>query len=247
MANSISHITHGLSPRAPKATRFREIERLLGCVRGVMSARLNLNSHGGVEEVSLVARDNRAQGEVLEDVLAVFQTQLGIEIEPAAVKMALVYQDDQPESSSGRLRLERITGRQTGEMLRVAVQISGGGQIHFGWAEGRLGQNANLRLVSGAALQAIGNHLGNVDVFALEKIVPVDFGDRRAIAVSLAFRDFGGEEFFDGLSTITTFEAEAAARATLDAVNRRVRFVDYTRTRRGVRSTRVKGLGAKAV
>lgn len=244
MANSNRHAASGVvSP----SWRARETQRLLGCIRGVLSAKINWNASGGVEEVSLVAREDRPPGEVIEDVLAVFQTQAGVPLDPAAVRLALVYDDDRAEAASGRLQLERITSRQTGETLQVAVQVSGGGQTYFGWAEGRLGLNANLRLVASAALQAIGSHLGNVDVFALEKIVPVDLGDRKAIAVSLVFRDFGGEEFFDGLSTVRIFEAEAAARATLDAVNRRVRFVEYARGRRGGRTHKAKGLQAEAV
>lgn len=215
------------------ASAVKEAERLLGCVRGVISAKIAVSPGGGIEEVSLVARADRPQNDVVRDASGVFRARLGIDLDPDAVRLALVYDDERAESSSGRLQLERITTRNQGEVLRVAVQVSGGGRSFFGWGEGRQGQNVGLRLVAGAALQAVGGHLGNVDVFALEKVVPVDFGERRAVAVSLAFRDFGGEEFFDGLSTVRVIEAEAAARATLDAVNRRVRFVEYSKGRRG--------------
>ena len=206
--------------------RLDGLEEALARIRSVVSGRAGYGPDGSLAEISVVARAERSAGQIVRDVVALLGSRFGLEVSEKIVRLALIYGDSRPDLGDGRLSLDRLTVRSEAGRQQVAVQVGYAGGSFWGWAAAPPGRRRTVDLVGTATLRAVEAYLGTSGQFRFERIVEVPLDDRKAIVSSLSLASGGGEVYLTGIAAVDELSEEAAARSTLDAINRRLRFTD---------------------
>lgn len=205
-------------------------------VDGVVSARITPAPGGrGKPSLRLIARAERPLAGVLHDVTSTLRERFDLDLDQADVQVAVVAPETGSTPAGPRWRLVSVAERASGEWVDVAAQVSQGDRLCSGYARVRARTRARRRAAALAVIDAVRVLLG-VDL-ALELVGVEDtrFVDRSAVVVALALNDARRTERFTGLAERAgQRDDECVARATLDALNRRLRLVAVgTRQQRG--------------
>lgn len=221
----MTRLTGFLPPEGPAETLRR--------LPGVVSAHLHIGPDGTVEHLYLVARRERTVGRILREVAAALRGGFGLELNEDNVRLVLLSGDERAWSG-GRFVLERITQRNENQKTHLAVHIRDGRQVVTGWASCETGRLRRKSLAALAVLDAAGGLIGEKSLLELAGCEIIRLAGRDVAAVSLAFADPSGDRHFHGLAEVGGSDDEAIARATLDALNRRLRVVRHRRQRRRI-------------
>lgn len=186
--------------------------------------------------LSLVARPDRPLAALLHDVCSVLRDRFDLDLDPDQMQVAVVTPESGPAPAGPRWRLVSISQRSTGRWVDVAVQLTQGDRLCTGYVRVRgRARQARRRAAALAVIDAVATLLGVDLALELVGIEEIQFSDRSAVAVALALNDARRTERFTGLAErVGQHDDECVARATLDALNRRLRLVALgTRQRRG--------------
>ena len=110
------------------------------------------------------------------------------------------------------------------DSMRTTVRVrlaDGGGEVSAE-SSGPAGNKAVLRLVSEATLKAVEQLSKNVGCFAVEDCAVVTLGGRPVVTCSIVTVTSEGEQVLCGSAVVRHTAEGATARATLDALNRRL-------------------------
>ena len=93
---------------------------------------------------------------------------------------------------------------------------------YVGASSGPAAASARYRLIGEATLDALDNTFSNAAPLALDAIGPASVGMRTVMIAVVVASTQSGDELAVGSSITTGDEGEAAVRAVLDALNRRL-------------------------
>jgi hypothetical protein len=126
-------------------------------------------------------------------------------------------------ASDGRTRLVSVQTERMGRRARAEVTLAGGRGQATGSAEGLFSESAALRLVCQATLSALRQLDPIAERTDLEAAAVVNVGMRQVAVVGIVLVHGPTEELCTGSAVVrVTGPFDALARATLDAVNRRL-------------------------
>lgn len=203
-------------------------EDMLRQVKGVVSVKILTDSSGQVSEVHVLAASDRSPKQVVRDIESVFLVRYGIEIDHKKISVA---QLSDKESFRGythngngynRPRISGVTMLSVGRMVeaKVLLQI---GQDHFEGSAAGPGTTGNrLRLVSQATLMSLEKCLEGAGNFLTEDVSVITVSGCQAVISSVTLMTNSGEERLIGAAFVNNDEREAAVKATLSAINRRL-------------------------
>ncbi len=114
-----------------------------------------------------------------------------------------------------------------GQNAKVLVELHDENSSFNGKMEGPGSEKNQNRLVAQAILKAIEENTGYNSIISLvlEEVSLLDFAGERVALVAVSLVRATSEEFLVGSSLVKKDEKEAVARATLDAVNRRLSYL----------------------
>lgn len=206
-------------------------------VDGVVSARLTAAPDGrGKPGLRLVARADRPLAALLHDVSSTLRERFDVELDAAAVQVAVVVPDAAGAQTGPRWQLVSVTERAAGVHVDVAVQLCHGDRLATGYARVRARSRSRPRAAALAVLDAARAMLGVEVALELVGVEEFPFNDRSVAVVALALTDADRVERFTGLAERAgERDDEHVARATLDALNRRLRLIATGTRRRGRR------------
>jgi hypothetical protein len=149
--------------------------------------------------------------------------QFGISIDHKKISVAQM-QDEEGGRPGSEVRpkvtgVTVLSGRRTTE---ARVQLEIGRDVYEGTASGPSTANNKLRVISLATLLALENYLKGTCNLVTEDITEITLARRQAITASVSLVTNIGEERLIGAAFINHDEREAAVKATLAAVNRRM-------------------------
>ncbi len=128
-----------------------------------------------------------------------------------------------PDPPSARTRLVSVQTQRQGRRARAEVTLAAPGGEATGSAEGLFTESAALRLVCLAALSALRQLDPQADRTDLESAAIVTLGMRQVALVGIVLVEGAVEELCTGSALVrVTGPFDALARATLDAINRRL-------------------------
>lgn len=198
-----------------------ELKSFLEQIAGVVAARPVLDNSGALSGVHILARSDRGSKQIVRDIESACKAQFDLEIDHRIVSVAQVEEED--GYCITRLHSKSMNIVTSGGTWEVSVTLfSDDGREFHGQAKGPATADNRLRLTAQAALSAVEGYLHNMCDFILQDIFQTNFGTYTGVLASITIVTPHDEDELIGSAVVKTELWEAALKAVLDAVNRRV-------------------------
>ncbi len=202
----------------------RLIEMALLRVKDVLYARAAVGEDGGVESLHVLARSTRSAARICRDVQSVLKTQFGLDVDIQRISVAQIAGELETAIPPLRPRLESVLYAIQGSEAQAEVGLEFEGRVVSGKARGACSKSNRLRLVAEATLAAVGAYMGDAVTCGLEDVALIALSGRPVVVTTVSVSSGQKDEVLTGACTVGRDELEAAARATLDSLNRRIPF-----------------------
>jgi hypothetical protein len=206
-----------------------EIEQALCQVAEIKAARVVTSGDGVIQEIHVLALPSKSPKQLVRDIESTIMASFGIPVDHKKISIAQLGQEMLPKSEqpkeSGRPRIRSINHQVTGVKASVTVDLEVESELYVGEAQGAASQTGRARLVAQATLNAIEQYTNGTYSFAVEDVTITQLGRERAAVSCIALVTPLGEQTFVGSALVRQNEKDAIAKATLDAINRRMSFL----------------------
>ena len=201
----------------------QQLQQAIRRIQGVNDASVVLDENGAISEIHLVSSVARRPKQIVRDTESLLSARFGLRVDYR--KISLVQLD--PEGRPGGWRLRFISAAphpQNSRAVQVVLQTEDGrheGVASFS-SSSDTENEAGIRAAADATLYAVQE--------ATDHIVPLSVEETRLIAVDgpsiclavVRAETSHGEEKLTGTCLVQQSLFEAASKATLDAINRRL-------------------------
>ena len=200
----------------------REVEQSLTAIPGVRAARLVPGYDREVDELHVVASVDRAPKQVVRDVQSALVARFGVTTDHRVVSV-VQFDDDTVDYEMGReVTIRRVDVSSEGLTARVEVVITSEDEELVGHEDGPSSGPGRRRAVARATLKALRSLLPPDRAIEVEGVdVARVLGHQVAVCL-LHVHTSSGSGTRCGSSIVGDDEAQAVARAVLDATNRLV-------------------------
>ena len=197
----------------------RTMEGAINKIRGVYAAQVVI-SDDNVEEIHVIASPLRNPKQVVRDIESMLLVNFSVRVDYRRISLVQM-QEERLFQAEGRPRLVAVRSVD-GPNRRAEVEMEKDGHLFVGSAHSA-GEDTDLvRLVCAATIEAIQQTLGERVTYKVDQIEQITIDHMQAVIVAVTV-DFGtSKETLLGVCQVHTEVADAAARATLNAVNRRL-------------------------
>lgn len=202
-----------------------EIERELCRLPEVTIARIVADGIGRVTEVHIVAEHGKHPKQIVRDVQSVTLASFGIEIDRRVVSVVQLGGEGRPDPVGGELRpaIQAITAEASGLRSLVRVTLALGEVDAVGFAEGSAASSSRHRLVAQATIDALRQLEPAAECLDVDHARIVRCGDLDVAVVTVVYVIPPHEQIVSGSAVVRqNQDADAVARAVLDATNRRL-------------------------
>jgi hypothetical protein len=204
-------------------------EQALRQIKSVTAVRINVNSKGEIEEIHILASSGRTPKQIVRDVETTLEAQFGIQVDHKKISVAQVEDDDQESTVSmtevSRPKLIGVSLRTAQGIAEVKVELLVAEKIIEGIAQGPASSYNRLRLFVEATIKALVPLTLDDCLFVIEDVVITHLARYQIALVSITMMNSAGELSLAGCAFIKNDDREAIVKATLDAVNRKIRFL----------------------
>jgi hypothetical protein len=203
------------------------LEQELRRIPGVNAVRIVTDELGEPVEVHILAGAGKPPKQVVRDVQTVSQAVFGVELDRRIVSVVQMDGTLVTADETNRVTVEGISKSRTGHRTTAEVTLRKGIDLATGAAEGAAASTTTLSLIVRAALAALAKLEPAAEQLELENVAMQRVGERNFVVVSLVLLQPPYEELLLGAAAVRVAgEEDAAARAVLDATNRRLTLVD---------------------
>jgi hypothetical protein len=221
------------------------VERAIGGLRDVSSARIITDAGGNILEIHIVSETDRSAKQVARDVESVLVAKLGVSVDHRKISVAQVdgegeetehgqWPPPQKKRARGlylapeekRIEFVGVSLAQTEGTAQVRVELRRDDIATVAEENGADSADSVNRLVAEATLEAIQRFFENGGHFALTAVERTTLGGRPIVGVSVAHVSERHERTLVGACPVNGDVPRAVALATLDAVNRFLRRLE---------------------
>jgi len=211
------------NPIAPSsALSASDFELTLNQVKGLFASRVVLSHNRGIDEIHVVASSSRKPKSVVRDIETLLFVKHGVKIDYRKISLVLLDDEKFLNVSLARPEIREVTEDNVGNQRRIRVRIQGGGKTVVGEAREAIDNPTPFHTAANATIEGIEKLTGHYMDVRLESAATMRLETREILLVVLACLIEGREETFVGASFVGSRLHESAARATLDALNRRI-------------------------
>lgn len=205
--------------RRRKPLDGRAMESAINKIRGVYAAQVII-TNDVVEEIHVIASPLRKPKQIVRDIESMLLVHFAVRVDYRRVSLVQM-QEERLFQAEGRPRLAAVRSVD-GMSRRAEVELEKDGQLYVGAAHGSDATIGQARLVSMATIEAMQQVLGEHVTYRVNEVEQIIVDQMPAVVVSVTINFGANEEKLFGICQIHTELADAAARATLNAVNRRL-------------------------
>lgn len=202
------------------------LEKELRKLPEVRAARVVAGYDGEVAEVHVVASPKKPTKNIVRDIQSVALATFGYDIDRRRVSVVQIDEADTDDfifDKEFRPRILTITSESTGLRSTVKVALEHGEQQALGFAEGSVASASRHRLVGQATLDALRQLEPMAETLDVDSALVTRVGGVDVAVVTVIFVLPPEEQIISGSSIVRqNNEADAIARAILDATNRRM-------------------------
>lgn len=200
----------------------QRLSRAIERIEGVTAAGVVLGDQGEIEEIHLVGPSCRRPKQIVRDTESLLCAQFGMRFDYRKISLVQV----SPENNTPRrIRLRLIAARPHPKRVgQVQVILQNGDQRYEGSASIGLDTHREdgVSAVAGATLEAVQKAIGQIVHLTARDAQAVTAADRQVCLAMVSAVTPQGEEQLTGTCLVGNSVLEAASKATLDAINRRL-------------------------
>lgn len=200
---------------------LRELEETLTRLDSVDAVRI-VAEGDKVAEVHVLATPTKSAKQVVRDVQSLAMARFGANIDRRVISVVQISPESLGMPSVERPALISIKEDPNGTRNTVHVTLGWQGDEHRGSASGPIASSARFRLIGEAAIKAVEALFDDSPAIALDAIGTSSVGMRTVVIAVIVASTDRGEETSVGAALSQGDESEAAVRAVLDAINRRL-------------------------
>ena len=201
---------------------YEEFEESLTRLDSIDAARV-IGDGKRITEVHIVARPDKAPKQVVRDVQSLAMARYGANIDRRVVSVVRLTPDKIRHPVVERPALVGVKEDPIGSRVDVRVTLGWQNEEHVGRAHGPTAASARLRLIGEATLAAVESLDPDAPPLALDAIGESSIGMRTVVtAIVVTTNERSGEETSVGSVLGQGDLADAAVKAVLDALNRRL-------------------------
>lgn len=194
--------------------------------QGVADARVVTGSDGKIAEISVDVNTDRNMDKLRQEIVNTTMSMLDLIVNRHKISLRSVGTgSDQQDLPVPRPRIVSITAGTKGLQAEARVEIIIGDKVYVGETIGPNSAYNRNRLLAEAALAAVSRRWQGEYNFVLEDTQLVSAAGKQVALVTVTMTNIGGEETLVGASLVRSNVAEALVKATLDAINRQLRFL----------------------
>ena len=201
---------------------YREFEETLCKLASVDAVRVVGNSER-ITEVHVLSAPEKSPKQVVRDIQSLAMARFGANVDRRVISVVQIAPDQVVgNSAADRPKIVALKEVPDGNRTTVGVTLTWHGEDAVGEVTGPAAASARLRLVGEATLRALEELLPDAPPLALDAIGAPAVGMRNVIIAVVVNATGTGEEVSVGSSLSHDDDADAAVRAVLDALNRRI-------------------------
>ncbi len=208
-------------PRERVGVSVRRLQQAIERIRGVSSARVILDDRNNIAEIHLVGSSSRRPKQIVRDTESLLHARFGIRVDYRKVSLV---QLDGMSAPSARSRLEFIAATPSAKTAdSVEVVLQNEGKLYEGVAPIQpLGQGTpEASAVAHATIRAVQKAIGDIASLTIQEAKSLAVDGQQVVLVVIRASTSQGEECLTGTCIARDDSLGAAAKATLDAINRR--------------------------
>lgn len=201
---------------------FKELEEGLTRLESIDAARV-VNQGDRITEVHVIAAAEKPAKQVVRDVQSLAMARFGLSIDRRVISVVQISPQDLVLSTAPRAALTRVSETPNGTRTTIEVTLRHDDAEFVGTATGPDVASARLRLVGEATIDAVEKTFESIPPIALDAITATAVGARSVVVAVLVYAGTrGGEDLNVGSALSTGNNDDAAVKAVLNALNRRV-------------------------
>jgi hypothetical protein len=204
------------------------LEQELRRIPGINAVRvvMNLDSMQPAE-IHVLAGAGKAPKQVVRDVQTVAKAVFDADLDRRIISVVQMDGNLVTAEDTNRITVDGISKSRQGHRMTAEVTLRRGIDLATGVAEGAAASTTGLSLIVRATLAALAKLEPSAESLEMENTSLQRVGDRSFVVVSLVLLTPPYEELLLGAAAIRVAgEEDAAARAVLDATNRRLTLID---------------------
>ena len=199
----------------------RQLEETLARLDSVDAVRV-VTDGDRVSEVHVLAAPGKAAKQVVRDVQSLSMAKFGTNIDRRVISVVQIAPENIQLPDSERPSINAIHEAPDGPRTAVSVTLRWQGIEYVGKTTGPSAASARLRLLGEATLMAVEEMVEGAPPLALDAIGTSTVGMRRILLAVVVSSQGNEEDVVVGASLSNGDDSEAAVRAVLDALNRRM-------------------------
>jgi len=200
---------------------YRELEESISRLDSVDAVRI-VGDGDKVAEVHVLAAPSKAPKQVVRDVQSLAMARYGANIDRRVISVVQLAAEAFRNRTLERPALVSIKEEPEGNRTTILVTLAWQNGDHRGSATGPAATSARLRLIGEATLDALDKIFVNPPPLALDSIGTAAVGMRKVLIAVIVGATERAEELAVGSALSAGDDGEAAVRAVLDALNRRL-------------------------
>lgn len=218
---------------SPTLRLLPELEASLRQLTGVRAIRVVTGPDRKPVEIHVLAARDKAPKQVVRDVQTLAMAEFDLEIDHRIISVVQLDDGDDAvtvadgsaapatPASVNRVTISAISVESAGVYAQVGVTLAAAGLSATGTSRGPAGAGHRLRIVARATLDGVAQ-LVELDAAEVDHAQVVRLGSSEVAVCTLHFVTQRGEHVVSGSAVVRNDPADAAARAVLDALNRRL-------------------------
>ena len=199
---------------------FGEIEYFLNSIKSVISSKVISDSINEVCEIHVLSDNSRHSKQIARDIRTALLSKFNVDVDYKIISVAQI-DKNVSFNSDFRLLYEGYTNETTSDRIKIKTKLSWDDKEFFGEAEGIKSEKQSLVVAAKSTLEAIKLAI-NFDCFIVEDIQYAKITGEDALLVAITQVNNSKEEILLGASIIENNKIDAAIKATLNAINRKI-------------------------
>jgi len=209
-----------------KVGDWKTIEEAIRSIEGVINVKVVGDEE--IKEIHVLSKPSKSPKLLARDIETLLQARFSLDIDHKKISIVAFDLEEEKKESWLRPVLWGLSWKKNPQTFQVEVEIKIADKLYQGIATGSASNPRNYySLVAQATLECLNQGMGNI-MFVPRGVLVQHLGD---LEVALAFVDCDiprREETLVGATIVKEDVYQAVARATLDAVNRKLIFyVDW--------------------
>ena len=193
------------------------LQEKISRIDGVEAARV-VAGNGHIDEIHVLARQNKAPKQLVRDVQSLSQALFGINIDRRVI--SVVQLSDSALTAGDRPALVDVGETIEGSRAEITVTLRWKQRLLVGQSTGAAATSTRWRLVAEATLEAVRQSIHNEIGLGISSVDLPTLGSRTIAVAQVVIVTEASERMLIGSAYVEDEESRAVVRAVLDALNR---------------------------